>query len=344
MIRRSARSVPAVAVGVLLAACSVAPAPFAPPGPVTGSIGSTGSASASRPGGEVRAVRLPEGAFPRYPAVGPDGAVWCTESSGEAMARVGADGTVTHVRLPGGTGGPDGVVRGPDGLMWYTAHQVVGRITTDLRPSGWSGGPLGYPAAPTAGPDGAIWFTNETNPPAISRISAAGALTHHRFDPGGENPYLSGIAAGPDGALWFTENFMIVDGPHGIGRMTTDGEYRRWVLPATSANPRRIVAGPDGALWFTTARGLGRITVDGAITEFPTPPGAEPFDLTAGADGALWFTTDERSIGRLTTSGEMTLHPIEGAEQLIGITAARDGTLWIADGEADTLWRYTPAR
>ncbi len=61
------------------------------------------------------------------------------------------------------------------------------------------------------------------------------------------------------------------------------GAPRRWASPA----------GPDGALWFTEigAGRIGRITVDGEITEYPLPdPLARPHAVTAGPDGALWFT------------------------------------------------------
>ena len=49
----------------------------------------------------------------------------------------------------------------------------------------------------------------------------------------------------------------------------------------------------DGALWFTEENGhrIGRITTDGAITEYqiPTVPSA-PAEITASPDGNLWFT------------------------------------------------------
>jgi virginiamycin B lyase len=127
--------------------------------------------------------------------------------------------------------------------------------------------------------------------------------------------------------------------------MTVDGDYSRFPLSGTANDPHRITAGPDDALWFTLGSGaIGRVTVDGVLSEFPLPADAKPFDITAGPDGALWFSTDQAAIGRITTSGEITLHPVEGAKRLIGIAAAPDGTLWVADGEADALWHYTPAR
>jgi hypothetical protein len=47
--------------------------------------------------------------------------------------------------------------------------------------------------------------------------------------------------------------------------------YTGYSTPTPLSEPTAIVAGPDGALWFTEFSGnnIGRITVEGAITEFP---------------------------------------------------------------------------
>ena len=72
-----------------------------------------------------------------------------------------------------------------------------------------------------------------------------------------------------------------------------------------------IAAGPDKALWFTLDAKIGRITIQGNITEFPIPtesryPSAE--GITAGPDGALWFTfvSNPDKIGRISVQGKFT--------------------------------------
>jgi streptogramin lyase len=64
----------------------------------------------------------------------------------------------------------------------------------------------------------------------------------------------------------------------------------------------RITTGPDGNLWFVEYDGnaLGRITPQGAITNFPLPAShSGPDSITKGPDGALWFTeSDGNTIGR----------------------------------------------
>lgn len=74
--------------------------------------------------------------------------------------------------------------------------------------------------------------------------------------------------------------------------------------PPTSG-PNGVVTGPDGAVWFTegNANKIGRITVDGRITECDEPtPAATPHGIVAGPDGHLWFTEvdgDGNKIGRV---------------------------------------------
>ena len=57
--------------------------------------------------------------------------------------------------------------------------------------------------------------------------------------------------------------------------------------------PFGITAGPDGAVWFAENHGMsiGRITLSGSVTEYPTPTTfSYPMGIAAGPDGALWFT------------------------------------------------------
>ena len=63
-----------------------------------------------------------------------------------------------------------------------------------------------------------------------------------------------------------------------------------------------MTAGRDGNVWFTEygANQIGRVTLSGAITEFPIPTGdSGPYGIVAGPDGNLWFV--ESGVGRLAS-------------------------------------------
>lgn len=90
----------------------------------------------------LRTVRLPSLAGPFGVAVGPDGNVWVTELDGGRIARVSPPGTLTEfgprgavTGVNGGVpahalGGPEGIVAGPGGALWFSLHDTggVGRI------------------------------------------------------------------------------------------------------------------------------------------------------------------------------------------------------------------------
>jgi virginiamycin B lyase len=245
--------------------------------------------------------------YPVGIAVGPDGAIWFTESSYFAdtgrnkIGRITKDGVVTEFSIPTSDSGPFGIVAGPDGALWFTESlsSKIGRMTT-------AGGITEFPLSPGAFPlgiclgrDGALWFC-EKAADKIGRITTAGVITEFPL-PAGTAPFM--ITSGPEGTLWFTEFFGIK-----LGRMTTDGVVAEFALPGLFPAAYRITSGPDGNVWFTefNNRAIGRISSVGDITEFPLPPGAsQPFGICAGPDGALWFTEngDPSRIGRITTLG-----------------------------------------
>jgi hypothetical protein len=96
-------------------------------------------------------------------------------------------------------------------------------------------------------------------------------------------------------------------------------------------------------MWFTERTGIGRITSAGTVTNFRIQSNGRPNDIIRGPDGALWFTTNTQ-VGRITTAGHFTAWSIPGAKSLSGIVAAPGGGFWLADEQASTIRRFTPAR
>ncbi len=258
-----------------------------------------------------------------------------------------ADGAWTRFQLPNSALQRLGVVRGPDGAVWFAAMGVIGRIDSTGREAEY---PLPDPNASaqyiTTGPDGALWFTESGGQRGkIGRITPDGYLTEYPVPTSPSGP--EGIIAGPDGALWFadeTGNF--------IGRITTSGQIRQFPLPTRGGPvqcgnlcPVGIAAGSDGALWFTETQfaqaggqRIGRMTSGGSLTEYQGPT-APPFQIVPGADGALWFSeAAQGKIGRITLSGkitEYTLHTANLGAVAQGMATGPFGNVWFTVGKAN---------
>jgi streptogramin lyase len=264
-------------------------------------------------------------------AIGPDGNVWFTAYEEDAIGRLTPLGKVTYFR--------EGITPNPE-------HPVRGAV-----------GPRGI----TPGPDGNMWFT-EFGADRIGRITPEGVITEFSIGitpPSGpaaqdfRDAAPHSIVMGADKNLWFTEQTA-----DRVGRITPDGtitEFGAGITPSPNealpgphqyqlAQPGAISKGPDGNVWFVEqlASRVGRITPEGAITEFPLPVepptfsyyGKETFrivrvdTITSGPDGNVWFSqlaggpplegnhlaNGAGAVGRITPSGEITqffegIHP-----------------------------------
>jgi streptogramin lyase len=299
------------------------------------------------PNGAVSHFALPATTFVASAAsqiaVGSDHNLWFTEAGiyngTGAIGRITTDGVVTEFPLPAFNGSlvrPISITSGPDGNLWFTAEYdtqtsqnwectvITGRIT----PSGTItefpfstlnafGLPMPCIANITAGPDGNVWFTAEKSltDSSIYKITPSGTVTEFHV------PY-PGIAAdivnGPDGNLWFTG---LSESEPFIGRITPAGVFAEFPLPIPAARmPALVTRGSDGNLWFTeqagfggatlisNAIGIGKITTDGTITEYPVPLSSDSRfiyidGITTGPDGRLWMTDNNyKRIGAFAPS------------------------------------------
>jgi virginiamycin B lyase len=209
-------------------------------------------------------------------------------------------------------------------------------------------------SAPTGiamGPDGALWYGTAygTN---IGRITTDGTFTEYPF-PLAHDGDQRFLAAGPDGAVWFTDDWQNM-----IGRISSDGTITEYPIPSSvpdtdardvaymTSLPRGLVTGADGAMWFTEAfaNNIGRITVDGEVTEYPLPTAQSvPVGLALGSDGAVWFVEKTANqIGRITTDGVITEYPIPTrASTPLRIAAGSDGALWFTEYDGNKIGRIT---
>lgn len=157
--------------------------------------------------------------------------------------------------------------------------------------------------------------------------------------PAGPTSRPIGITSGPDGNLWVAERDA-----HKIARITPAGAVTEFAL---DEEPDGIVAGSDGNLWFTEpvapkfapGRGIGRIgriTVDGTITEFNTPRqmgdpyAAAGLGITLGPDGNIWFLeSNSRRLASITPDGVVNHEYVMTCCDIVDVTAGPDGNLWV---------------
>ena len=248
--------------------------------------------------------------------------------------------------IPGYISGPESIVRGPDGNMWFVDGGPVGRITPRGAVTQFSipDNPGGQLSDIASGPDGNVWVAEKGG--RVGRVTPTGDVT--MFPRGAKPPRCSEcnggqITAGPDGAMWGTD-------PVGarVWRLSLAGTFAFF---SVGHGPWAITAGGDGNLWYTMPgeNQIGRITPSGDVTEFPTGSGGDDAagEITAGPDGNVWFTEpDANRIGRITPSGVVSSFPAGPGRTAGGpeaITTGPDGNLWYATPGANRIGRMTPS-
>jgi virginiamycin B lyase len=279
-------------------------------------------------------------------AQGPDGNLWFSEETHNALGRITPGAVITEFSAGFPTGNPRGIVTGPDGNLWVAMAGGDGAIAKVTKAGEVTEFPVQTPGDPTdiaVGPDKNLWYVDSAAH-LIGRITTGGSVTE--FGAGlTALSEPSSITKGPDGAMWFTEAAA-----GKIGRITTDGEITEFSsgLSGSSA-PKDIVTGPDGNLWFTMNAGqgaIGRITPGGDITEFSygLSMNAGPLGIAAGPDGSLWFTESAKpAIGRITTDGTITEY-YTGLVSILNpwsIAAGPDGNMWFTGNSPGLVGRIT---
>jgi len=106
----------------------------------------------------VDTIDLPAGSAVQQMAVGPDGAMWFTDSGLNKIGRIATDGTVAYYSIPSQNAGLAGIAPAGDGAMWFTETSAnkIGRIsmsgtvaeytipTPNENPQAISAGPIGH--------------------------------------------------------------------------------------------------------------------------------------------------------------------------------------------------------
>lgn len=285
-------------------------------------------------------------------AIASDGRIWFTESAGNRIGRMNSDGShLVEFGLPHPASSPRIIARGGDGNMWFSEH--TGNRMGRIRPNGRIAEfeiptPASQPRAIALGADGNIWF-GMFAAGKIGRITPAGVITEFSIPTPNSGPRA--LAAGPDGDIWFSEYRT-----DKIGRITPQGQVTEFNLPRPNSGPGDITAGADGAMWFvelsggmdgqfTNGKRVGRITMDGAITEFAMPEqGPSPINIAVGPDRNIWYTRGGK-LGRVTPRGEITEFSAGDGALAVGLSAGSDrqpptrliNRLWFTDARQNHI-------
>jgi virginiamycin B lyase len=243
--------------------------------------------------GKVRSISIP-GVSPSELTIGSDGNFWLNEDGQAEIVRVTPTGTVTTFSLPPTQQAYGGIVKGPDGNVWFTEQTEVANIT----PTGvitQFGVPPGCGVAMngiTVGPDNNIWFAAAGGScTALVRIDPATGKEKTFVVPHNQTCAPFGIVTGPDGNLWFS-----CDGsPATIGKMTLDGTVTTYPVQGPySASPLNLAPGSDGKIYFIKDEGvaslLGRVDPHSGNVKMLQPPPFFPriWGIILGPDGNMW--------------------------------------------------------
>ncbi|MFC5182893.1 Vgb family protein [Actinomadura harenae] len=126
-------------------------------------------------------------------------------------------------------------------------------------------------------------------------------------------------------------------------------------LSIPDVTPTGVAAASGGGAWFTESQGgIGRVTTDGKITEYPIPRNSAkgtgfPDAIATASDGAVWFTDVSGMVPRVgrvdPASGAVaTFEPSADAlpgAQISGIAAGANGAMWFTTGYNGSIVKIT---
>ncbi len=257
--------------------------------------------------------------------------------------------------IPTSASQPTGIVKGPDGSLWFTetAGDKIGKLPQSASPTITDYALPRAAAAPrsiTVGPDGALWFTESTQPYIGRLVISSLAFTEIGLGLGGTvntsaRPW--GIVTAPTGAMWITD-----PGTNSIWQISTAGvPIANYPITTPNANPTSITVGPDSAIWFVEANvdRIGKLLPSAANgtspTEYQVTAGAGLGTIISGSDNALWFTeSTAKKVGRMLTNGTVSSETaLTGTQSPVGIVLGGDGNFYITDQGGSQICMFSPS-
>jgi virginiamycin B lyase len=272
--------------------------------------------------------RLPDSQdIPAVVAIGPDGAIWFTLESSDALGVLSA-GQIRKVPRGGETIEALGLAVAANGDAWFTdiTGQSIGRIAPDgSREIVPVPGPLAQLGRLAVAPDGAVWFADSWAN-SITRLNG-GQLTPYPARQPNAAPF--GVAVDRGGTVWATLQVA-----NRLARIDPDGTYTEIELPTRGANPSDIAVDATGGVWFTELRAnkIGHF-FDGRFEEFAMLGEAVGLtSLAVAPDGGVWFAELRRQrLGRLRHGSIVEFALPRDTARPFGVAVADSGDVWYTD-------------
>jgi virginiamycin B lyase len=232
---------------------------------------------------------------------------------------------------------------GPDGNVWVSLNEAVGKVTpagsTTVLKTGDLGNALGFPSGGITSAGGFIWVSQP----------GGGFDTIVKITPG-DTPTATGVAVtditggatamttGPDGNVWVGLADKLVEfSPSNPASSTT--------YPMPGLSPKAIAAAADGTLWVTdTINGrVLHVSSTGTVIA-PYDVGDQPQFIGAAPSGQVAFGnpgSDPQAISLLSPDGSPLALPRPIPADPFGVAFGADGAFWVAEFAGNRLDRVT---
>lgn len=265
--------------------------------------------------------------IPTALAVAPDGAVWFTIDSSDALGLI-HNGRMQRIAKGSRNVEPLGVGVDAAGDAWI-ADAPAAAIRHVSRAGAVTSVPLGTAIARltrlAVGPDDAVWFA-ESTAYSVTRYKD-GELRRHEIKSLRGSPF--GVAVAADGTVWAT-----LQAGNALLRIDSQGGMREFELPTRAASPTDVAVDAKGRPWFIEFRGnkVGYLE-EGRFTEYEVPrPSAALSGLAIARDGTPWFgLIKANALGRVR-DGKVEILPLpRKTARPFSLAADAAGNIWYAD-------------
>jgi virginiamycin B lyase len=295
---------------------------------------------------ELRQYAVAHNGYVAWTAAGPPGSAWLLAYAsvsgkpwGYEVVRVAPDGSQRAFPFPHRPrkqplSNPYEITLGPDGNLWYTIFEHVGRMTPTGHQTLF---PAGDMHGISVGADGNLWAADRLGE-AIDRVTPTGQMTTFSLKSGSQPVEPVGLALGADRCVYFTDIWS-----GGIGKITVKGAVSTFALPPYT-HAVQLALGPDGKIWAMDWVGMNTLqphilslAPDGRTRVFALPANTIlAGTIVSGPRARMWFGDSAYGLRWIDMTGKVggIRIPALGNPNTAGI-------LSVGRGAGDALWVTT---